>query len=54
MGYEQERALERANAAISVFEVEAKLARIAYGTRALAAIPARTMRPLARLRGFTT
>ena len=40
MGYEQERALERANAAISVFEVEAKLARIAYGTRALAAIPA--------------
>lgn len=40
MGYEQERALERANAAISVFEVEAKLAEIAYGTRALAAIPA--------------
>ena len=40
MGYEQERALERANAAISVFEVEAKLAKIAYGTRALAAIPA--------------
>jgi nucleotide-binding universal stress UspA family protein len=36
---EQERALERANAAISVFEVEAKLAKIAYGTRALAAIP---------------
>ena len=40
MGIEQERALERANAAISVFEVEAKLAKIAYGTRALAAIPA--------------
>ena len=40
MGYEQERALERANAAISVFEVEAKLAKIAYGTRPLAAIPA--------------
>ena len=40
MGYEQDRALERANAAISVFEVEAKLAQIAYGTRALAAIPA--------------
>ena len=39
-GDEQERALERANAAISVFEVEAKLAKIAYGTRALAAIPA--------------
>ena len=40
MGYEQDRALERANAAIAVFEAEAKLARIAYGTRALAAIPA--------------
>ena len=40
MGYEQDRALERANAAISVFEVAAKLAKIAYGTRALAAIPA--------------
>jgi nucleotide-binding universal stress UspA family protein len=40
MGYEQDRALERASAAISVFEVEAKLARIAYGTRALAAVPA--------------
>ena len=40
MGYEQERALERANAAISVFEAEAKLAKIAYGTRALAAIAA--------------
>ncbi len=40
MGVEQERALERANAAISVFEVEAKLAKIAYGTRTLAALPA--------------
>jgi nucleotide-binding universal stress UspA family protein len=40
IGYEQERALERANAAISVFEVEAKLAKITYGCRALAAIPA--------------
>lgn len=40
MGYEQDRALERANAAISVFEVEARLAQIAYGTRALAVIPA--------------
>lgn len=40
MGIEQERALERANAAISVFEVEAKLANIAYDTRALAALPA--------------
>ena len=40
MGDEQERALERANAAISVFEVEAKLAEIAYGIRSFAAIPA--------------
>ena len=40
MGFEQERALERANAAISVFEVEARLARITHGTRAFAAIPA--------------
>ena len=40
MGFEQERALERANAAIAVFEVEARLARIAHGTRAFAAIPA--------------
>jgi nucleotide-binding universal stress UspA family protein len=40
IGYEQDRALERANAAMSVFEVEAKLAKIAYGIRALAAVPA--------------
>src|SRR3954462_14300234 len=40
MGFEEQRALERANAAISVFEVEAKLANIAYGTRTLAMIPA--------------
>ena len=33
MGAEQERAQERANAAIAVFEIEAKLAKIAYGTR---------------------
>src|SRR3954470_1192929 len=39
MGVEQERALERANAAIAVFEVEARLAKIAYGSRAIAAIP---------------
>ena len=38
MEVEQERALERANAAISVFEAEAKLAKIAYGTQAFAAI----------------
>lgn len=40
MGAEQERAMERANAAISVFEIEARLAEIPYGTRALAVIPA--------------
>ena len=31
MGVEEQRALERANAAISVFEVEARFAKIAYG-----------------------
>ena len=40
MGDEQERALERANAAISVFEIEAKLAKIAYGVMSFAAVPA--------------
>ena len=40
VGAEQERAQERADAAISVFEVEAKLAEITYGVRSLAAIPA--------------
>jgi nucleotide-binding universal stress UspA family protein len=40
MGFEQKRALERADAAISVFEVEAELAKIAYGTRTIASIPA--------------
>ena len=40
MGVEEERAQERANAAISVFETEAKLAGIDYGTRPFAAIPA--------------
>ena len=52
VGAEQERAMERANAAISVFEVQAKLAEIPYGTRALAAIPAEageTIGVLARL-----
>jgi nucleotide-binding universal stress UspA family protein len=52
MGVEHDRALERADAAISVFEVEAKLAEIAYGTRTLAALPAEaeeTMGELARL-----
>jgi nucleotide-binding universal stress UspA family protein len=52
VGAEQERAMERANAAIAVFEVEARLAEIPYGTRALAAIPAEaveTIGALARL-----
>jgi nucleotide-binding universal stress UspA family protein len=37
---EQDRAQERADAASSVFEVEAKLAEISYGVRSFAAIPA--------------
>jgi len=56
MGAEQERALERASAAISVFEVEAKLGKIAYGVRALAAMPAEageTIGALARLYDMT-
>lgn len=56
MGVEYERALERANAAISVFEVEAKLAKIAYGVRPFAAIPAEageTIGELARLYDMT-
>src|SRR6185369_18024212 len=56
MEVEQGRALERANAAISVFEVEAKLAKIQYGTRVLAAIPAdaeETIGALARLYDLT-
>src|SRR5437868_2926626 len=56
MGVEQERALERANAAISVFEAEAKLARIAYGKRTIASIPAEaelTIGALARLYDLT-
>ena len=56
MGVEQEQALERANAAISVFEVEAKLAKIDYGTRTIAAIPAeaeQAIGALARLYDLT-
>jgi nucleotide-binding universal stress UspA family protein len=56
MGAEQQRARERANAAISVFEAEAKLAKIAYGVRAFAAIPAdagETIGTLARLYDMT-
>lgn len=40
MGVEHDLAMERASAAIAVFEVEAKLAKIEYGTHAFAAIPA--------------
>ena len=40
MGAEEERAQERANAAISVFETEARLAGIEYGTRTLTGVPA--------------
>jgi nucleotide-binding universal stress UspA family protein len=56
MEVERERALERAEAAISVFDVEAKLANIAYGTRTLAAIPfeaEETIGELARLYDLT-
>jgi len=56
MGAEQERAQERADAAIAVFETEARLAKIAYGTRTLAAIPAeagQTIAALSRLYDMT-
>jgi nucleotide-binding universal stress UspA family protein len=52
IGAEQDRAQERADAAMAVFETEAKLAKIAYGTRTLTAIPAeagQTIGALARL-----
>jgi nucleotide-binding universal stress UspA family protein len=48
--------VEGANAAISVFETEAKLAKIAYGVRSLAAVPAEaggTIGALARLYDMT-
>ena len=56
MGAEQERAQRSASAAIAVFEIEAKLAKIAYGTRTFATIPAdagRTISTLARLYDMT-
>jgi len=56
MEVEEDRALERAKAAITVFEVEAKLAKITYGTRVFAAIPAdaeETIGTLARLYDLT-
>ena len=37
---EQEKAAERAATALSIFETEARLARISYGSRAIADIPA--------------
>jgi nucleotide-binding universal stress UspA family protein len=49
IGVEQERALERANGAISVFEVEAKLAKINYGKRTIAAIPAEAEKAIGSL-----
>ena len=56
MGAEEERAQDRANAAIAVFGTAAKIAKIAYGTRTLAAIPAeagQTISALARLYDMT-
>ena len=56
IGDEQGRALVRANAALSVFEIEAKLAKIAYGVRSFAAVPAEageTIGTLARLYDMT-
>lgn len=56
MGAQHDLALERANAAIAVFEVEARLAKIVYGTHALSAIPAEAgerLGELARLYDLT-
>ena len=56
MGAEQERAQRSASAAIAVFETEARLAKIAHGTRIFAAIPAeagQTIGALARLYDMT-
>jgi nucleotide-binding universal stress UspA family protein len=56
LGAEQERAQEGADAAIAVFETEARLAKIAYGTRTLATIPAEaghTIAALSRLYDMT-
>ena len=54
--FEAERAQERADAAIAVFEAEAKPAGIEYGTRTLVAIPAdadQDMSALSRLYDMT-
>jgi nucleotide-binding universal stress UspA family protein len=56
MEIERERALESANAAIAVFEADARRAGIAYATRALSAMPAeaaQTVAALARLHDLT-
>jgi hypothetical protein len=56
MGAELQRAQERADAAIAVFEIEAKLAKIAYGIKTFAAIPGeagQTISALARLYDMT-
>ncbi len=56
MGDEEELALQRANAALAVFEIEAKLAKIAYGVRSFAGVPAEageTIGTLARLYDMT-
>lgn len=56
IGQEEERALERAHSAMAMFETEARLAKIAYGTKAFAAIPAEageTIGTLARLYDMT-
>jgi nucleotide-binding universal stress UspA family protein len=56
MEIERERALERANAAIAVFEAEARRAGISFDTRALSGIPAEaaeTLTAMARLADMT-
>lgn len=56
MEVERGRALERADNAISVFKIEARLANISCGTRGVAVIPfeaAQTMAALARLYDLT-
>ena len=54
VGAEQERAQERADAAISVFEVEAKLAENYLRRQDLHGDPGRSRRTIGALHGFTT
>src|SRR4051794_2121612 len=49
MGVEEERALERAKAAIAVFETEARCANIAYGTQTFTMLPADAESAIGRL-----